>query len=176
MLRNKLNLTEEQSSALELIESGENVLLTGKAGTGKSTVISAFRDKTDRNVAFVAPTGVAAVNIGGVTAHSLFQIKPGCFSDLEPIRSDRKRRLLQKLDVVVLEEISMVRSDLLTAIDQRLREVARGKNHGRPFGGVQVVAVGDFSSAVSGGYEQERAIISRDAVWWSLRVSMPVLG
>ena len=142
--RAKIELAPEQQAALELLLSGANVFLTGKAGTGKSTVVSEFRAKSTGNVAYVAPTGIAAVNIQGATIHSFFQIKPGVFSDIEPLKSDKKRRILHKLDTIVIDEISMVRSDLLEAIDRRMREVATGKNKAKPFGGVQLIVVGDF--------------------------------
>jgi ATP-dependent exoDNAse (exonuclease V) alpha subunit len=144
MSRKKINLSAEQKAALKRMLSGDNIFLTGKAGTGKSTVVERFREASDENVAYVAPTGIAAVNIRGATIHSFFQIKPGVFSDIEPLKSDKKRRVLRNLRTIVIDEISMVRSDLLEAIDKRMREVATGKDHAKPFGGVQLIVVGDF--------------------------------
>ena len=144
MSKTKIKLSEEQRKALLRMFAGDNIFLTGKAGTGKSTVIERFREANDDNVAYVAPTGIAAVNIRGATIHSFFQIKPGVFSDIEALRSDKKRRVLSKLKTIVIDEISMVRSDLLEAIDKRMREVAKGKDRAKPFGGVQLIVVGDF--------------------------------
>ena len=140
----RITLTEEQQQALELLESGVNVFLTGKAGTGKSTVLAEFRRRTSKRAVYVAPTGIAALNIKGQTIHSCFQIKPGVMSDIGPLTSRKKFDLLSSLEVIVIDEISMVRSDLLTAIDVRMRQVAKCVDSGKPFGGRQVIVIGDF--------------------------------
>lgn len=139
-----IQLSAEQRAALKVLRSGVNVFLTGKAGTGKSTVIQEYRKTTSKPTLYVAPTGIAALNIKGQTIHSCFQIPPGKMSDIGPIQSRRRFDILRNAEVVVVDEISMVRSDLLTAIDVRLREVARGSNSTKPFGGKQLIVVGDF--------------------------------
>jgi hypothetical protein len=118
------------------------IFITGRAGTGKTTLVrEILRDKTIRQVV-IAPTGVAALNCGGVTIHSFFRIPPG-LSDpdkLDPI-TGKQATLIRKLERVIIDEISMVRADLLDMIDRRLRTIRKNEE---PFGGVQIVMVGDF--------------------------------
>lgn len=139
-----IQLSAEQRAALKVLRSGVNVFLTGKAGTGKSTVIQEYRKTSNKPTLYVAPTGIAALNIKGQTIHSCFQIPPGAMSDLSPISSRRRFDVLRNAQVVIIDEISMVRSDLLTAVDVRLRQVAKGSNSTKPFGGKQLIVVGDF--------------------------------
>ncbi|GAA4201686.1 helix-turn-helix domain-containing protein [Pedobacter jeongneungensis] len=131
-----------------LATTNQPVFLTGKAGTGKTTLLRKIRDTTKKNFAIVAPTAVAAINAGGVTLHSFFQIP---FGPLVPIvdentdtnfkYSDEKTRLLRCLDLLIIDEISMVRVDIIDFIDRTLKRV-KGSN--RPFGGVQVLMIGDL--------------------------------
>lgn len=131
-----------------LATTNQPVFLTGKAGTGKTTLLRKIRDTTKKNFAVVAPTAVAAINAGGVTLHSFFQIP---FGPLVPVGdehaetnfkySDEKTRLLRCLDLLIIDEISMVRVDLIDFIDRTLKRV-KGSN--RPFGGVQVLMIGDL--------------------------------
>ena len=136
-------LTEEFADTFELLEnSDKNIYITGKAGTGKSTLLTYFRQKTKKNVVVLAPTGVAALNVGGATIHSFFRFPTRL---LEPndadIKVDHRRcELFRKLSMVIIDEISMVRADLLDAIDYSLR---LNRNDKRPFGGVQMVFFGD---------------------------------
>lgn len=128
--------------AFALIESREPfVFVTGKAGTGKSTFLHALRAMTPRRMAVVAPTGVAALNAGGQTIHSFFRLRPGAIN-LDDIKRLARRKLFQKLDLLLIDEISMVRADLLDAIEKFLR--LNGPDKDLPFGGVQIVAVGDL--------------------------------
>jgi len=134
--------SEELQRAFDLVESGEPfVFITGKAGTGKSTFIRALRHMTGRRLAVVAPTGVAALNAGGQTIHSFFRIRPGPIS-LDAIVRLPRRALYEKLEIVVIDEVSMVRADLMDAVEKFLRE--NGPDRSLPFGGVQIVAVGDL--------------------------------
>jgi len=135
-------LSPDQEAMFNLLQSSKNpIFLTGKAGTGKSLLLRYFRQKSDKNIIICAPTGVAALNIGGQTIHSLFKIPP------ELIRKDslkvekRTAKLLRHVDVVVIDEISMVRPDLMDAIDHILRKARKTKV---PFGGVQLVMFGDL--------------------------------
>lgn len=137
-----LEITSEFEQTLKLIEEGHSLFLTGKAGTGKSTLIQHFKKNTKRKVAFLAPTGLAAVNIGGQTIHSFFGF-PGRLLDKNEIKKKRNRRVYQELDTIVIDEASMVRADMLDNIDHFLR--INGSNHNEPFGGIQMVLVGDLN-------------------------------
>ncbi len=140
--------------------SNHPVFLTGKAGTGKTTFLRFIKENTTKNTVIVAPTGVAAINAGGTTMHSFFNLP---FSPFIPENSkafgqqdfndknslagklrinNEKRELIQQLELLVIDEISMVRCDVLDAIDTVLRQI-RGK-HEQPYGGVQVVYIGDM--------------------------------
>ena len=138
-----IKLTSEQKKALDLMLSGRNVFLTGKAGTGKSTVLEIFGERCKRENVFLAPTGIAAINIGGSTLHSFFQLKPSLQTpeSIEELESKRRIELIRKVETIVIDEVSMVRSDVFDAIDQRLQEVTECDS---PFGGKQVILVGDF--------------------------------
>lgn len=141
-----IQLNNEQQKALDAMMSGRNVFLTGEAGTGKSTVLREFLERCDRPCAVLAPTGVAAINIGGTTIHSFLMLKPGLMTEdsIEEIGSGKKRAAIRAAKTLVIDEISMVRSDVFAAIDIRLRSLARGGNREKPFGGKQMIFVGDF--------------------------------
>ncbi len=141
-----MQLAQEQEIALKEMLSGTNVFLTGEAGTGKSTIVKELQHRTTKNCVFLAPTGIAAVNIGGSTIHSFLRFAPSLMSEesIEPISNKKQRELIRNVDVVIIDEISMVRSDLFWAVDYRMRQVAQGKNKKQPFGGKQVILVGDF--------------------------------
>ena len=143
MQKTKIKLAPEQKRALDLMLSGKNVFLTGKAGTGKSTAVDGFRKACKNGCVFLAPTGIAAININGSTIHSFFQLKPGLLTpdSIEPIGSQKRVDMIRSVRTIVIDEISMVRSDLFVAIDMRLQEIT-GCN--KPFGGKQVILVGDF--------------------------------
>lgn len=127
----------------EIENSWDNVFLTGNAGTGKSTLLDYFRNTTKKNVAVVAPTGVAAVNVRGETIHSFFLFPPNV--NPERARQEGKKtrnpKVYKALDTLVIDEISMVRADLLDSISEFLQTVRKSK---QPFGGVQVIMVGDL--------------------------------
>jgi ATP-dependent DNA helicase PIF1 len=139
-----LDFNPQFQRAIELIESGANIFITGKAGTGKSTLLKHFRDTTKRNVVVLAPTGVAAVNVGGQTIHSFFGFKPGITPDQvkKEYYGRDKDGLYKKIDTLVIDEISMVRADLLDCVDLFLRQ--NGNDKTLPFGGTQVVFFGDL--------------------------------
>lgn len=131
-------------------QTDTNVFLTGRAGTGKTTFLRRLREDSPKRMIVVAPTGVAAINAGGVTIHSFFQLPlspyiPGMqFSESGRKQysfSKQKKNILRSLDLLVIDEISMVRADLLDAIDSVLR---RYKDATRPFGGVQLLMIGDL--------------------------------
>ncbi|SJN17142.1 putative helicase [Microbacterium esteraromaticum] len=136
------SLSEEQQKLFRLIEdTDEHVFVTGRAGTGKSTLLQHFAANTKKQIAICAPTGVAALNVEGQTIHSLFRLPIGLIAESEIDQTDTTRRLLNAIETLVIDEISMVNADLMDAIDRSLRQ-ARGRR-GLPFGGVQVVMFGD---------------------------------
>jgi ATP-dependent DNA helicase PIF1 len=136
-----IELSGDFNYALNLIEKEDrNIFITGKAGTGKSTLLQLFRNTTRKKAVVVAPTGIAALNVQGQTIHSFFGFPPRPL-EREEIKRRRNRRLYQKMEVLVIDEISMVRADLLDNIDWFLR-INRDTNE--PFGGVQVVFFGDL--------------------------------
>lgn len=133
--------------AWDFVENtGKSIFLTGKAGTGKTTFLKAVKEHTHKRMVVVAPTGVAAINAGGSTIHSFFQIAPSLYipgtkMEQKFTYSMKKRMILRTLDLLVIDEISMVRCDLLDAIDTVLR---RFREHDKPFGGVQLMMIGDL--------------------------------
>jgi len=137
----------ELRTAWDFVENtGRSIFLTGKAGTGKTTFLKTVVERSRKRSIVVAPTGVAAINAGGVTIHSFFQLPTAPFVPDTRIKnrydfSASKRRIIASLDLLIIDEISMVRSDLLDAIDSVLR---RFRNHFLPFGGVQLLMIGDL--------------------------------
>ncbi|MEM7105364.1 MAG: PIF1 family DEAD/DEAH box helicase [Bacteroidota bacterium] len=136
-----IQLNADFQYALDALEKGANMFITGKAGTGKSTLLQLFRDTTRKKVVVLAPTGIAALNVKGQTIHSFFGFPPKPITKAD-IKQKRYRGLYQKLDVMIIDEISMVRADMLDNIDHFLR-INRDMLD-EPFGGVQVVFFGDL--------------------------------
>jgi len=156
--------TDNAALAAQFINNtNRNIFLTGKAGTGKTTFLRNLAQLTFKNVAIVAPTGIAAINAGGTTIHSFFQIPPvtfiptydrqdamlpeGRFQNAHTLLrqqrfSAEKQKTLRAIELLVIDEVSMLRADLLDAIDTVLKSVRRA--HNRPFGGVQVLFIGDL--------------------------------
>ena len=139
---NGVTPTQEYEAALDYIrEPGGHLFVTGRAGTGKSTLLRALRDLIPDEHVVVAPTGLAAVNVGGQTIHSFFGLPPRLIGPND-IRRSRNGSVMRRLKFLVIDEVSMVRADLMWAIDQSLRA-----NRGRarePFGGVRLVMFGDL--------------------------------
>ena len=149
--------------ALQYINyTSRHIFLTGKAGTGKTTLLRYFLNQTHKNTVVAAPTGIAAINAGGVTLHSLFQLPFGTFVPSnfalpfdetnrqfhtpatlmkEQRLNTKKRQLIREIELLIIDEVSMLRADLLDAIDMILRKVRR---HDSPFGGVQILFIGDL--------------------------------
>ncbi len=157
--------------ALDFVQfTGRNVFLTGKAGTGKTTFLHYLKQYSSKRMVVVAPTGVAAINAGGVTIHSFFQLSFGPqipeylqAKQSEENRSGAKRfnrekiNIIKSMDLLVIDEVSMVRADLLDGIDATLR---RFRNPGKPFGGVQLLMIGDL---------QQLAPVVKEDEWSLLR-------
>lgn len=142
----RILLNGEQEAAIELLKSGVNVFLTGEAGTGKSTLVREFIRRCGHECIVLAPTGIAALNAGGTTIHSQMMLKPGLLDplNLEPLLDGSRCWVLRTAKTIIIDEISMVRGDLFCAMDARLREIASAVSKERPFGGKQIVVVGDF--------------------------------
>ncbi|WP_229789713.1 AAA family ATPase [Pilimelia terevasa] len=137
--------TDEFERALHVLDSGGHLFLTGKAGTGKSTLIRHFMAHTDRRVVVAAPTGIAALNVDGYTIHRLFGF--GTTTSLDKIRSGKSRpggnvKVINTLQTLIIDEASMVRADLFDMMAATLERY--GPQPGEPFGGVQIVLVGDL--------------------------------
>ena len=155
---------------MDIIDSTrEHVFVTGRAGTGKSTLLQEFVRRTQKSLVIGAPTGVAALAVGGQTIHSLFRLPIGLVTPhtkMYPL-SDDARTLLRKIDTLVIDEVSMVRCDLLDAIDRRLRSV-RGRRTD-PFGGVQVVMFGDpyqLPPVLKEGVEKQYLVDNYPSPWF----------
>ena len=137
-----IQLNSDFKHALDQLEKTKaNLFITGRAGTGKSTLLQLFRNTTKKNTVVLAPTGIAALNVNGVTIHSFFKFpaKPLTRSD---IKKRRNHRLYKKVQVIIIDEVSMVRADMLDNIDAFMR--LNGNQPGLPFGGVQMVFFGDL--------------------------------
>ncbi len=139
-----IDISKGISNLLREIEnSTDHFFITGNAGTGKSTLLSHFRSISKKNIAVVAPTGVAAVNVKGETIHSFFRFSPTITPDQARDEAKRVRdpKLYRALQTIIIDEISMVRADLLDSIDTFLKSVRHSEE---PFGGTQVIMVGDL--------------------------------
>lgn len=146
--------------------TNECIFLTGKAGTGKTTFLRRLQRECPKQIMVCAPTGVAAINAEGVTIHSLFQLPPQVFCPTESTYdvlmremrlTDRKLRILRNLELLVIDEVSMVRADLLDAMDAVLRRV---RHRSQPFGGVQMLFIGDL---------YQLSPVARDTEWNLMR-------
>ena len=146
-----MNTNPELELASTLIaQTGTNIFLTGKAGTGKTTFLRSLVEKSPKRMIILAPTGIAAINAGGMTIHSFFQLPFAPYIPGTAFGGDAKYRfrfgkeklnIMRSIDLLVIDEISMVRADLLDAIDDVLR---RFRRNSKPFGGVQLLLIGDI--------------------------------
>lgn len=154
--------TDFQQAVAFVTRTNKSLFLTGKAGTGKTTFLKYIRENCYKKMAIVAPTGVAAINAGGVTIHSFFQLPFGLYVPAYPTAwdgtdshiynkhqllgkmrmSSSKRDLIRELELLIIDEVSMLRADMLDAMDTVLRSVRR--RHLEPFGGVQMLYIGDL--------------------------------
>ena len=154
----------ELRHAWDFVEhTGISIFLTGKAGTGKTTFLRTFKEKSSKRSIIVAPTGVAAINAGGMTIHSFFQLPLSPFVPEVNFKnrfdySKEKRKIIRTLDLLIIDEISMVRSDVLDAIDSVLR---RFREHEKPFGGVQLLMIGDLQQLTPVVTPEDEVILQR---------------
>lgn len=145
--------------------TGTHLFLTGKAGTGKTTFLRTLKERSPKRMVVLAPTGIAAINAGGVTIHSFFQLPFAPFIPSTTFKSGNmqyrfgreKIKIIRTMDLLVIDEISMVRADLLDAVDSMLR---RYRDRDKPFGGVQMLMIGDM---------QQLAPVVRDEEWTMLQ-------
>lgn len=163
-----VSLSPEQQAVFDRIETTrDNIFVTGRAGTGKSTLLNYLSWRTSKQLVISAPTGVAALNVGGQTIHSLFRLPIGVIADHDIEQSAELKKLLNTIDTLVIDEVSMVNADLLDAIDRSLRQARQRKNEA--FGGVQVVLFGDpYQLAPVPGEGDERAYFADkyDSMWF----------
>ena len=164
----EVSLSPEQQAVYDRIETTrDNIFVTGRAGTGKSTLLNYLSWNTSKQLVISAPTGVAALNVGGQTIHSLFRLPIGVIADHDIDQSAELKKLLNTIDTLVIDEVSMVNADLLDAIDRSLRQARQRKNEA--FGGVQVVLFGDpYQLAPVLGEGDERAYFADryDSMWF----------
>ncbi len=153
-LPDNLVITEEFQSAFDLMENTSKcAYITGKAGTGKSTLLTYFRKKTKKNVIVLAPTGIAAINVEGSTIHSFFRFAPQLVEKHSITRDFTRQDLFDKIEMIVIDEISMVRADLLDGIDYSLRI---NRKNDLPFG-VQMIFFGDL-------YQLPPVVVGKDLI------------
>lgn len=135
-------LTQEFDDAVNALEStNKSAFITGKAGTGKSTLLKYFRSKSKKDIAILAFTGLAAINVSGETIHSFFQFPVG-FIDKKTVNANNKiSHILRSINTIVLDEVSMLRADLMDAINISLQ---KNRENNLPFGGVQMIFIGDL--------------------------------
>ena len=155
-------MTAEAQLVLQYIQhTNRNIFLTGKAGTGKTTLLKKILQTTYKNTVVVAPTGIAVLNAGGVTIHSFFQLPFSSFIPADDFKNEvehlyfetkssikrhfkmnkTKQILLKNLELIIIDEVSMLRADLLDAMNEMLQHVRRSQS---PFGGVQILFIGDL--------------------------------
>ena len=162
-----MEMNEQTQLAWNIIETtNTNLFLTGKAGTGKTTFLHRLKTESSKRIIVVAPTGIAAINAEGTTIHSFFQLSFAPFipdaqyktKEQQYRFSKQKIRVIQSIDTLVIDEISMVRADLLDAVDAVLR---RFRKNQLPFGGVQMVMIGDLGQLAPVAKDDEWQLLSR---------------
>lgn len=169
----KIEINEQFKRALDLMENTDkNVFITGRAGTGKSTLLEYFRNKTKKRIVVLAPTGVSALNVKGQTIHSFFKFKPDITpSFVKKIKTKKEDNIYQNIDTIVIDEISMVRADLLDCVDRFLR--LNGPNSKKPFGGIEMIFIGDLYQlppVVTGSEKEAFSSLYKTPYFYSAKV------
>ena len=164
-----LEINESFELACRFInETNESIFVTGNAGTGKTSFLKYIINNSPKNILVAAPTGIAALNAGGVTLHSLFQLPFAPFIPTDEYKAELNRNirqnkkkldLLRNMDVLVIDEISMVRCDVLDAIDTMLKSVRR--NHRQAIGRVKLLIIGDLSQLSPVAKQEECQLLSK---------------
>ena len=154
----KFELTDEFKNTYNLInKTSKNLFITGKAGCGKSTLLEYFRQNTNKNHAILAPTGITAIKAKGKTIHSFFKF-PARFITKEDVKILRDKNLLSRLETLLIDECSMIRSDIFDAIDLSLKKNRKNK---KPFGGVQIILFGDLLQLSPVVSSAEKEVVER---------------
>jgi len=160
-----IEFTPQFEKTLKLLENTDRSLfITGRAGTGKSTLLDYFRQTTKKKLVVLAPTGVAALNVHGQTIHSFFSFRPDITPDKVKRLLPSKQKLIRSLDAIIIDEISMVRADLLDCVDLALRLNRDSEN--LPFGGLQMILIGDL-------YQLPPVVTPREEKVFSLHYESP---
>ena len=145
VLPKNFEISTEMQSAINAVSAGKSIFITGRAGTGKSTLLTYLRQEVLKDTFIVvAPTGVAAINVGGSTIHKFFGFLPDItFAHIEsPEYHPRNQKIMRNLKTLIIDEVSMVRADLMDCVDLALRKY--GPKPTKAFGGVQVILIGDL--------------------------------
>ena len=140
-MKNNFTLNDDFNEIITLFEnSNKNIFITGKAGTGKSSLINHIKKKTHKNLIVLAPTAIAALNINAKTIHSFFNFP---FHVITPdvVKKHYNKKLIKQIDTILIDEVSMLRPDIIDAIDLTLQITRENKD---PFGGIQIILVGDL--------------------------------
>ena len=157
----QITITDDMKKAIELIETtDQHIFITGKAGTGKTTFLRYITRTVNKRFVISASTGIAAINAGGVTLHSLLRIPLGVLAPNAPLKgvlTKARYMLLNEIDALIIDEISMVRPDVLDFVDKRLRQVRGSK---LPFGGLQIIMFGDLYQLPPAVKSEESQILS----------------
>jgi ATP-dependent exoDNAse (exonuclease V) alpha subunit len=159
MAENKIEITGEFKQAYDLISKTNNcVFITGNAGTGKTTFLHYYMTRTQKKTVTLAPTGVAALNCGGETVHSFFDFKPSVTLSKIKKKKISEKSIYKKVETIIIDEASMLRCDLLDCIDKFLR--LNREKHKEPFGGVQMVFIGDLQQLPPVVQREEQSIFN----------------
>ncbi|MXZ49745.1 MAG: AAA family ATPase [Rhodobacteraceae bacterium] len=161
-----ITITREFKDALELLKHGrEHLFITGKAGTGKSTLLKLYQETIPDNSVILAPTGIAALNVGGQTIHRFFKFRPGTTPEnvTKTFMQGSTRRIIRNLDAIIIDEVSMLRADLLDCVDKILRKYGWERN--KPFGGIRMIFFGDLYQLPPVVPRNERNIFQKGSLY-----------
>ncbi len=161
-----INITEEFKESLDFLKHGnEHMFITGKAGTGKSTLLKLFLEGKSDNSVVLAPTGIAALNVGGQTIHRFFRFRVGTTPEnvTRTFLNREVRKIIRNLEVIIIDEVSMLRADLLDCMDKVLRKY--GSDRSQPFGGVRMIFFGDLYQLPPVVKSNERGIFQQGSLY-----------